>query len=377
MDIQSIVLQPFGCVSPEIIYSERSSFGKPILPQQLLMTSNSTIHAFAASQPGSPLEPFTYEVGELGPTEVELDVLYSGICHSDLSMIDNEWGISQYPLVGGHEVIGTIAQVGRNVKHLTPGTTVGLGWHSAYCGHCASCNTGDENLCAQAEGTIVARHGGFADKVRADAASLVPVPEGIDLPSAGPLLCGGITVFNPLVQFDVKSTDKVAVIGIGGLGHMAVQFLRAWGCEVTAFTSSPSKREEALTLGAHHTLNSRDKAEIEAAAGRFDFVISTVNVKLNWNLYINTLKPKGRLHFVGATLEPLDIGAMGLIMGQRSISGSPVGSPATIAQMFEFALRHKIQPQVEMFPMDKINEAFDRLKSGDARYRIVLSNQAE
>jgi len=338
------------------------------------MKSTTIINAYAANQAGEPLEPFTYEVGKLLPNEVEIDVLYCGICHSDLSMIENEWGMSEYPLVGGHEIIGKIAGVGDNIQHLEIGTTVGLGWHSAYCGHCESCHTGDENLCAGAEGTIVARHGGFADKVRADAASVIVVPDGIDPKSAGPLLCGGITVFNPLVQFDVRSTDKVAVIGIGGLGHIALKFLNAWGCEVTAFTSSESKREEALELGAHRTLNSRDESEIESAAGSFDFILSTVNVKLDWNLYINTLKPKGRLHFVGATLEPLDIGAFPLIVGQRSVSGSPVGSPATIEKMFHFAKLHQIQPQVEMFPMDQINAAFDRLKSGDARYRIVLAN---
>ena len=339
------------------------------------MSNTTTINAYAANEQGGSLEPFTYEVGKLQPDEVEIDVIYCGICHSDLSMIDNDWAISEYPLVGGHEVIGKVASVGANVQHLDIGTHVGLGWHSAYCGHCESCHSGDENLCSGAVGTIVARHGGFADKVRADAASVIVIPEGIDLKSAGPLLCGGITVFNPLVQFDVKSTDKVAVIGIGGLGHMALKFLSKWGCEVTAFTSSDSKRDEALKMGAHKTLNSRDEAEIKAAAYSFDFIISTVNVKLDWNRYINTLKPKGRLHFVGATLEPLDIGVMPLIMRQRSISGSPVGSPATIEKMFDFANRHQIQPQVEMFPMDKINDAFDRLKSGDARYRIVLSNE--
>ena len=333
------------------------------------------INAYAANEAGGPLKPYSYEVGELRPNEVEIDVLYCGICHSDVSMLHNEWGMSVFPFVGGHEVIGKISATGLNVHHLEVGTVVGLGWHSGYCGHCESCHSGDENLCASAEGTIVARHGGFADKVRADAASVVLVPDGIDLKSAGPLLCGGITVFNPLVQFDVKSTDKVAVIGIGGLGHIALKFLNAWGCEVTAFTSSESKCEEALSLGADKTLNSKDAAEIQAAARSFDFIISTVNVKLDWNLYINTLKPKGRLHFVGATLEPLDIGAMPLIMGQISVSGSPVGSPATIEKMFDFSSRHQIQPQVELFPMSKINDAFDRLKSGKARYRIVLTNE--
>lgn len=335
--------------------------------------TTTTINGHAAHEVAGRLQPFSYEVGELGPDEVEIDVLHCGICHSDLSMIDNEWGMTQFPLVAGHEVIGTVAATGRNVRHLESGTSVGLGWHSGYCGHCPSCNTGDQNLCQSAQATIVARHGGFADKVRAEAASVIPIPEGIDLESAGPLLCGGITVFNPMTQFDVKSTDRVAVIGIGGLGHIALQFLNAWGCEVTAFTSSESKRNEALSLGAHKTLNSRDQDEIEAAAGQFDFIIATVNVKLDWNLYVNTLKPKGRLHFVGAILEPLDLGVFPLIMGQRSISGSPVGSPATIAQMLDFARLQQIRPQVEVFPMSKINEALDHLRSGKARYRVVLS----
>lgn len=339
------------------------------------MSTTKTINAYAVLEAGGPFEPFRYEAGELQPDEVEIDVLHCGICHSDLSMVENEWGMSQYPLVAGHEVIGKIAAMGSNVRNLKEGMTVGLGWHCGYCGHCHPCKTGDQNLCESSQSTIVAHHGGFAEKVRADASSVIAIPEGLDLESAGPLLCGGITVFNPIVQFDVKSTDKVAVIGIGGLGHMALQFLNAWGCEVTAFTSSESKRKEVLGLGAHRTLNSRDQAEIEAAAGTFDFIISTVNVKLDWNLFVSTLKPKGRLHFVGATMEPLDLGVFPLIMGQRSISGSPVGSPATIESMLEFACLHHVKPQIETYPMSKINDAFDHLKSGKARYRIVLANE--
>src|SRR3990167_1040298 len=332
------------------------------------------INAFAITQSGGKLEPFQYEPGELGAHEVEIDVAYCGICHSDLSVIEGEWGPARYPVVPGHEVVGHIAATGSGVKHLKVGQAVGLGWHSGYCNQCACCHSGDHNLCSKAQATIVGHHGGFADKVRAQATSVVAIPAGIDLATAGPLFCGGITVFNPLVQFDIKPTAKVAVIGIGGLGHMAVKFLNAWGCEVTAFTSSEAKRTEALELGAHHTLNSRSDAEIKNAAGRFDLIISTVNVKLNWPLYVNPLAPKGRLHFVGATLAPLDISAFALIGGQRSISGSPVGSPATIAKMLEFAKLHKIEPIVELFPMAQVNEAMDRLKSGDAHYRIVLKN---
>jgi uncharacterized zinc-type alcohol dehydrogenase-like protein len=330
------------------------------------------INAYAALEAGGDLVPWQYNAGELGRNEVEIAVDYCGICHSDLSMINNEWGMSAFPLIAGHEVVGRISQVGAGVSHLKPGQIVGLGWHSDYCKVCSSCGSGDHNLCAGAQGTIVGRHGGFADKVRANASAVVALPEGMDVKTAGPLFCGGITVFNPLVQFDVKPTDKVAVIGIGGLGHIALQFLRAWGCEVTAFTSSDSKTEEAKALGAHHCINSRSSSEIEQAAGRFDFIISTVNVSLDWNLYLSTLKPKGRLHFVGATLEPLNLGVFGLIMAQRSVSGSPVGSPATISKMLEFAVQHDIKPVIETFKFSQINDALAHLKSGKARYRIVL-----
>ncbi len=330
------------------------------------------IKAYAATEPGGELKPFEYDPGALDPDHVEIDVSHCGICHSDLSMLDNSWGMTQYPLVPGHEVAGTVSAVGVDVTTLKPGDRVGLGWHAGYCLSCSCCLEGDHNLCGDSQSTIVGRHGGFADKVRAQATSVVKLPEGVDLASAGPLFCGGITVFNPLVQFDVQPTDRVAVVGIGGLGHMALKFLNAWGCHVTAFTSSEDKRTEALELGAHETINSRDPAALEAAAGQFDLILSTVNVKLDWNAYVAALRPRGRLHFVGATLEPLDLGAMSLIMGQRSISGSPVGSPATIARMLDFAARHGIEPRIETFPMQKVNEALAHLKSGKARYRIVL-----
>lgn len=215
--------------------------------------------------------------------------------------------------------------------------------------------------------------GGFADRVRANADALVPIPDGEDALSAGPLFCGGITVFNPLVQFDVKPTDHVGVIGIGGLGHIALKILNAWGCHVTAFTSSEAKQQEAIGMGADACINSRDPDAIAAVAGQFDFIISTVNVKLDWNLYLNCLKPKGRLHFVGATLEPLDLQVFGLLVGQRQVFGSPVGSPATIAKMLEFCAQHDIRPQIETFPMEQVNEALEHLESGKARYRIVLT----
>ncbi|NNK93699.1 MAG: NAD(P)-dependent alcohol dehydrogenase [Desulfobacterales bacterium] len=331
------------------------------------------IHAYAALGAGKPLQPYEYDPGVLGSNEVEIDVDFCGICHSDVSMIENEWGISQFPLVPGHEVVGTIAAKGQSVTNLEVGDQVGLGWHAGYCMTCSDCLRGDHNMCAHAEATIVSHHGGFADKVRAQATTVLKLPEGLDLESAGPLFCGGITVFNPLIQFNVKPTDSVAVIGIGGLGHMALQFFNAWGCKVTAFTSSDAKTTEALELGAHRAINSRDPEALEAAAGQFDLVLSTVNVKLDWNKYIETLKTRGRLHLVGATLEPLDLNLFPMLLGQRSVSASPVGSPANIARMLEFAARHKIKPIIEKFRLDQVNEAIEHLKSGQARYRIVLT----
>lgn len=330
------------------------------------------MYAYVANQPSDSLSKKEIQLPSLKPNEVKIEVQYCGICHSDLSMIDNEWGASVFPLVAGHEIAGKIAEVGDNVSKHRIGDIVGLGWHAGYCEVCHSCDTGDHNLCANASPTIVHRHGGFAQFVQASESSVVALPTGIDIKSAGPLFCGGITVFNPLVQFDVKPTSKVAVIGIGGLGHLALQFLSAWGCEVTAFTSSDNKADEAKNMGAHHVINSKDKKQIEDSVGSFDLIISTVNVKLDWNLYISTLKAKGRLHFVGATLEPLDIDVFSLLGGQKSISASPVGSPETIRMMLDFSNRHNIKPLVEVFKMSQINEAIKHLKSGKARYRVVL-----
>jgi len=332
------------------------------------------IKAYAAHEKGGKLEYYEYDEGPLAEGDVEIKVEYCGLCHSDLSMLNNEWGMTEYPFVPGHEVIGKVIRLGAGVDNLKIGQAVGLGWHSSYCLSCHQCQEGDHNLCSTASGTIIGRHGGFADKVRAQSHSVVPLPDGLDPVSAGPLFCGGITVFNPLVQFNIPPTAKVGVIGIGGLGHIALQFLKAWGCEVTAFTSTEAKRAEAIDLGAHYAISSTDKNQLNEAANNFDLIISTVNVKLNWNRFVATLKPKGRLHFVGATLEPLDISVFPLISSQRSISGSPVGSPAVISKMLAFAKQYNIKPVVEQFSFDEVNEAIAHLESGKARYRVVLSH---
>lgn len=330
------------------------------------------INAYAALKPGAKLTAYQYEPGPLEANEVEIEVHFCGICHSDISIIDDAWGMSSYPVIAGHEVVGTVIQLGTAVNTLKVGQTVGLGWYADYCETCEQCLNGDENICSDLIPTIVGRHGGFADKVRANANSVIPLPDSIDLMSAGPLLCGGLTVFNPLIQFDIKPTDKVAVIGIGGLGHLALQFLKAWGCEVTAFTSQ-TKLQEALTMGAHYTVDSRDSNAMAALPRKFDLMLSTVNVKLDWNLYLSKLKPKGRLHFVGATMAPLDISVFNLTEAQRSISGSDTGSMQTCGKMLEFAQRHQVKPVIEIYPFEQINEAIEKLRTGDVRYRIVLA----
>lgn len=332
------------------------------------------IKAYAAFEQGGELLPFEYDPGTLQDNQVEIEVEYCGLCHSDLSMLNNEWGITQYPFVPGHEIIGKVIDAGSRVKSLKVGQTVGLGWHSGYCMNCPSCHNGDHNLCNLVQGTVIGRHGGFANKVRAEENSIIPLPEGLDESLVAPLFCAGVTVFNPLMEFDIKPTDTVGIIGIGGLGHLALQFIRAWGCEVWAFTSSEAKKMEALELGAHYTVDSKNPYELSALAGKFDLVLSTVNVKLKWNQYINALAPKGKLHFVGATLEPLDLNVFSLMAGQRSVSSSPVGSPKALRNMLSFARRHNIEPKVERFSFDQLNEAIARLESGKAHYRIVLSH---
>ncbi len=332
------------------------------------------IKAYAAKSKGAALEPFEYNPGPLGAEQVEIAVDYCGICHSDLSVLHNHWGNAQYPLVPGHEVSGRIVAAGDNVKNVKVGDRVGLGWFSGSCMACPDCLRGDHNFCVNGEDSIIGRHGGFADRVRCHWVWAVPLPEAVDPAKAGPLFCGGITVFNPIVQFGVKPTDRVGVVGVGGLGHLAVQFLNKWGCEVFAFTSSDDKKAELQSLGAHHVVNSRDPAQLKPLARSLDFVMVTVNVPLDWPAYIETLAPRGRLHFVGAVLEPLNIGVFPLLMGQRSVSASPLGSPATTARMLDFCARHDIAPVTETFPMTQVNDAIARLESGKARYRVVLKN---
>ena len=332
----------------------------------------SKVRAWAAPAAGKPLESFEFDPGDLGPEEVEVVVEHCGICHSDLSMIDNEWGMANYPLVPGHEAVGKVVAMGSQAKGVKIGQRVGVGWSAFSCMACKSCLSGQQNLCGSLQPTIVQRHGAFAERVRAHWVWVMPIPDGLDAKEAGPLLCGGATVFSPLREFAIAPTSRVAVIGIGGLGHLALKFCKAWGCEVTAMTSSDSKEEEARAFGAHHVVSSKDSDAIAKLEGQFDLIIDTVNASLDWSALLAALAPNGRLHVVGAVLEPMKIPAFGLILGQKAVSGSPTGSRGAIDDMLAFAARHGVVPQTEHFPMSKVNEALDHLRAGKARYRIVL-----
>jgi uncharacterized zinc-type alcohol dehydrogenase-like protein len=330
------------------------------------------VNAFAAEAPGAELKPFTYEAADPVGTEVRVKVEACGICYSDVSLWKNEWDISEYPLVPGHEVVGIVEATGPAVSSLELGDRVGIGWFSKSCMTCDSCMSGDHNLCASAEGISVGRYGGFADRVVVDEAWAVRVPAAISPECAGPLFCGGITVFNPILQCGVKPTDRVGVIGIGGLGHMALQFLDKWGCEVTALTSNPAKADAARKLGADHVVSSTDTSALQALAGKFDFLLVTVNVPLDWSAIMATLGPRGILHVVGAVSEPLPIAAFDLIMQQRSVAGTPLGSPKSCRTMLDFAARHGIAPNVETFPFNEVNAALAKLIDDKPPHRIVL-----
>jgi uncharacterized zinc-type alcohol dehydrogenase-like protein len=332
------------------------------------------IAGFAAREKGGRLHAFSYDEGPLGPAEVEIAVAHCGLCHSDLHLIDDSWGRSSYPLVPGHEIVGTVVACGPQVRELRPGQRVGVGWQRGACLSCDLCVAAQENLCPEQEATCLGHPGGLAERVRVDGRFAFALPDGLEGAQAAPLLCGGVTVYAPLRRFGVGSHSRVAVVGIGGLGHLALLMLRAFGCEVTAFSTSPSKREEALAMGAHQFAASHEPRAVLAHTGRFDLVLSTVHARLDWTTYLRTLRPRGTLCLVGAPPGLLQIPASLLVTGERAIAGSDIGGRALIREMLQFCARHRIGPRVEELPMTEagVNTAVERLRENKVRYRAVL-----
>lgn len=330
------------------------------------------IRGYACYNPKEALKDFTYDAGLLGANDVEVGISHCGICHSDIHLIDNDWGISSYPFIPGHEIIGKVTAVGSNVTGLSVGQRVGIGWQRGSCGTCDDCIAGRENLCATQTATCVGYNGGYADAIRVDHRFAIPIPETMSSANAAPLLCGGITVYSPFVTHGISARHKVGVIGIGGLGHMALQFARAFGCEVTAISGSPEKKAEAESFGAHHFVVSSDQAAMQAAAGSLDFIISAVSGNVKISSLLPLLRPRGKICIVGASSNPIDIPAAALIGGRFGIIGSNIGSPVEIREMLAFAARHGVTCKTETMPIAQVNAALDKVRANKARYRIVL-----
>jgi len=329
-----------------------------------------TVHAYAALEADAPLQPFSFDPAPLGEQEVEIQISHCGVCHTDLNVLDKGWG--GYPCVAGHEVVGTVQARGAGVTQLEIGQRVGVGWISQSCMTCEWCLAGEENLCLHRQSTCVDRYGGFAERITIDSRFAYPIPAGLDSAQAAPLLCAGITVYAPLRRFEASAGTRVGVIGIGGLGHMALQFARALGCEVTAFSTTPEKEPEARQFGAVHFVNSKDAAQMKAARNSLDFIISTVDVNLDWNAYLKILRPKGALCIVGAIFDDMHLASSLLLNGHKSIMGSTVGNRAMMNEMLAFAAQHHITAQIETLPLSEVNTALDKVRQNKARYRMVL-----
>ncbi len=332
------------------------------------------IQGYAVHAAGAEVQSYRFEPGELAPDEVEVAVSHCGVCHSDIGLIDNEWGYSRYPFVPGHEIVGTVVEAGAQAGWLKPGDRVGVGWQAASCGHCEWCRKGEEQFCAGARFTCVGRHGGFADRVRVQAHFAVPLPDALDPAAAAPLLCAGATVYAPLRGHGVHPASRVGVVGIGGLGHLALQFARAFGAEVTAFSSSAAKEEECMRLGAHHFVNTRETKTLKALGGHFDLILCTGTGEEDWNAYGAALRPHGSLSVLGLISSPASLSLRPFVSRERSLGGGRTGSPAEIAEMLQVAARHRIAPVIEQFPMREANAAVERVRKGQARYRAVLAN---
>jgi uncharacterized zinc-type alcohol dehydrogenase-like protein len=291
-----------------------------------------------------------------------------------LHLIDNDWGMSKYPFIPGHEIVGIVTGMGSEVTDRTLGQRVGIGWQADSCGVCEWCRQGDEHLCAKSQPTCIGRNGGYADSIRVNSKFAIPVPDGLESENVAPLLCGGITVYSPLRNWGARPSSRVGVVGIGGLGHMALQFARAFGCEVTAFSTSKDKEAEARELGAHHFINTRENGGLKKAAGTFDLILSTVSGDEDFQSFINALRPKGTLMVLGASPSPIQIAGFSLISGQKAVAGSPTGSPRDLREMLDVAARHKVKAITERFAMKDANKAVEKVKKNQVRYRAVLAN---
>lgn len=332
------------------------------------------IECYAALGEKQLLEKFEYESKVLANSDVEVAIAHCGICYSDVHRIDNDHGISSYPFVPGHEIVGHITKMGSKVTTHKKGDRVGIGWQSSACMKCEWCLKGEENLCSDLMNCATwIPYGGFAKYIIVDSRFAFHIPKNLDSANAVPLLCAGITVYTPL-RNEISSCMKVGIIGLGGLGHLAVQFSRALGYYVIVFSSTPSKEKEAKYFGAHHFVESRDTNHLKDMTRILDIIISTVHLDLDWNIYLNMLKPNGKLYILGVPSSNIKIEPGLLISRQISICGSVIGDRSTMLEMLEFSALHDIKAKTELMSMSEVNQAIEKLKTNKARYRIVLKN---
>jgi uncharacterized zinc-type alcohol dehydrogenase-like protein len=336
--------------------------------------------AYATFSAASHLAPFSISRREPGAHDVLIDILYCGVCHSDIHQVRNEWGGALYPMVPGHEIAGTVAKVGKKVERWKVGDAVGVGSIVDSCRKCEACRAGEEQLCAEGmtptyngyeRDGVTPTFGGYSARIAVNEDYVLRLPAGMPLEGAAPLLCAGITTYSPLRRHGVKAGDKIAVAGLGGLGHMAVKIARALGAEVTVLSHTPGKRADALRMGAEEFVNVRDERSLARHAGRFDFLLDTIPAQHDYGAYLNLLRRDATMVVVGVP-DPAPFSVDPLVMGRRCLAGSLVGGIRETQEMLDFCAKHGLSADVEVIPARRINEAFERILGSDVRFRFVI-----
>lgn len=337
---------------------------------------------YAVDSPQAEFKPFDFERRDLGAKDILIEIMYCGICHSDIHQVRDEWGGSIYPMVPGHEIVGRVAQTGAEVSKFKQGDFAGVGCFVDSCRECENCNRGFEQFCqvrtamtynsTEMDGKTPT-YGGYSSQIVVDEDYALKINSPEDqLAAIAPLLCAGITTYSPIKRFDVKAGDKVGVVGLGGLGHMGVKIAASTGAEVTVFSTSPSKEQDARKLGATNFIVSKDAEAMKAAAGQYDFILDTVSAPHDFNVYLNLLRLNGKMVLVGAPEKPAEIAAFSIIPNNRTLAGSMIGGIAETQEMLDYCAHHNIVSDVEVISIDRLAEAYDRTVKGDVRYRFVI-----
>jgi len=337
--------------------------------------------AYAAAAARKPLGPYTIDRRQPGPRDVHIDILFCGVCHSDLHQVRGEWGGEVFPMVPGHEIVGRVGQVGKQVTKFKPGDMVGVGCFVDSCRECEPCRTGLEQFCEKGaaftyNSTEMDRktptYGGYSRQIVVAEPYVLKVPSALEPARAAPLLCAGITTYSPLRQWKTKKGDRVGVVGLGGLGHMGVKLAASMGADVTVLSTSRSKEPDARKLGAHAFEVTKDPATFQKLAGRFDMILDTISAPHDYNAYLGMLRPRGAMVVVGIPPEPTPVGAASLVQGNKVLAGSMIGGIPETQEMLDYCASHEVAADVEVIPIQEINEAYERMLRNDVRYRFVI-----